>query len=115
MERSLEVTEKTAERGSSNVLSFAVMVGLMTFFITGQLPGGLTSVQGYLVGFCAVIFLYVALAVMESRRSQPRESYKTHLNSPAGVSITQTENENGVTIQIHVNKSVALSRGTDNG
>jgi hypothetical protein len=75
MERTLEITEKQVERGSSNILSLAVVVGFITFLVTGDLPGGLTSVQGYFVGFFAVIFLYVSLAVMEKRRSQPHISH----------------------------------------
>lgn len=112
MERTLEITERPAARESSNILSLAVVVGFITFLVTGDLPGGLTSVQGYFVGFFAVIFLYVSLAVLESRRSQPPASRTFHLNAPSDISITQTENEKGVTIQIYVSKASVLSQGT---
>jgi len=111
MERSLGITEKPVEGGSSNILSLAVAVGFITFLLTGDLPGGLTSVQGYFVGFFVVIFLYVSLAVLESSRSQPRTSRILHLNAPSDISITQTENEKGVTIQIYVSKASVLSQG----
>ncbi len=114
MERSLEVTEKTAERGSSNIFSLAVTVGFITFLITGDLPGGLTGVQGFFAGFFAIMFLYVVLAVLQSRRSEHYELSKTHLNAPANISITQTESENGVTIQIYVSKGAVMSRAMDN-
>jgi hypothetical protein len=110
MERLSKTTEKSAEHGPSNVFSLAMVVGLMSFFVAGDLPGGLTSVQGFLVGFCAVMFLYAALVVLESRGSRLPEPYKTHLNTPA-VSIEKTENENGVTIQIYVSMRPALSPG----
>jgi hypothetical protein len=71
MERLSETTVKSAKHGPSNVFSLAMVVGLMSFFVAGDLPGGLTSVQGFLVGFFAVMFLYVVLAVLQSRRSQP--------------------------------------------
>jgi hypothetical protein len=114
MERSLEITENTAERGSSNIFSLAVTVGFITFLITGDLPGGLTGTQGFFAGFFAVMFLYVALTVLQSRRSEHYELSKIRLNAPANISITQTENEKGVTIQIYVSKASVLSQGMGN-
>jgi hypothetical protein len=115
MERTLEITEKPATRESSNILSLAVAMGFITFLLTGDLPGGLTSVQGYLVGFFAVIFPYVSLALIESRRSQSRTSRTLRLNAPSDISITQTENEKGVAIQIYVSKASirSYSQGVD--
>ncbi len=101
----------SAERGSGNVFSLAFTVGFFCFLLTGAIPGGLSDWAGFLLGFFSVLLLYVLLAVVESYgQRQAAAVQQLQMRAPAGVSITQTESENGVTIQIFVSKPLAPSR-----
>ena len=108
MERPVKDIHHQPERGPSNVLAFAVMVGFFCFLVAGASPGGLNDVEGFLTGFLSVIFLHVFMAMLEGRAQRWTATHQLH--TQAGVSITQTENENGVTIQIFVSKPLAEPR-----
>lgn len=113
MKMSQPVKEKDVEQESS-ILSLATAVGLIGFFIVDGLPGGLTSVQGFFIGFFATLFLYFVLAVLDSRQSRLPNLHRIPVSTPADISITQTESENGITIQIFMGRNSPQSRETDN-
>ncbi len=69
MKKSRTITKVRSERNSSNVFPLAVAVGLMAFFITGEVAGGVTAVQGFFVGMLAVLFLYVLAGMLDSHRA----------------------------------------------
>ena len=113
MEKLIE--KKDSPRNSASLFPFAVVVGLMVFFVTSEEPGGLTGVQGFFLGLFAVIFLFVMLGMAEVILKHQRQTLavaKTYLSVPGNMSITQQESEEGLTIQIHVPKQASLQRAT---
>jgi len=116
MEKIHESLEKQVQVVSErNVFSLAVTVGFLVFLVTGDLDGGLTAMQGFFAGFFAIFSIYVAACVLGNRSTRFFGQRKIYLNIPGNVSVTQAESENGVTIQIHVNKTQALNREAGNG
>ncbi|MGH9799904.1 MAG: hypothetical protein ACRD82_06020 [Blastocatellia bacterium] len=114
MERTSKTDQKNAETGSSNVFSLAMVAGFICFLLADDLPGGFTSVQGFFIGFFAVICLQFILVVLQSRHSRLTELGKMQVNVPADVSITQTENNEGLTIQIFVGRKQMAGGGSNN-
>jgi hypothetical protein len=81
-------------------------IGLIAFFVTEELTGGLTGMQGFFAGFIVVIIVYFVLGVLESRRVPQTDSRIAGLSSSGNISITQTESDNGVAIHIYVNGGI---------
>ena len=101
----IEQIEPPSERRLSNVFSLAVTVGFLVFLVANDLKGGLTAVQGFFVGFLAVFSIYIVACLLESHSARSSGERKIYLSVPGNASITQAESENGVTIQIHLNKN----------
>jgi hypothetical protein len=102
MEQLREHIELTKESSSSNGFTLAITVGFLTFLVAGELPGGLTAVQGFFVGFLATMFLLVLLGLLALRQPRWRVPEETRSIAPGDVSVRQMETENGVIIQIRV-------------
>ena len=54
------------------ILPLAITVGLLVFFLTGEMQGGLTGIQGFFVGFGAV-FAFSLIVVLLARDRSERE------------------------------------------
>jgi hypothetical protein len=113
MAKPIEEIKKDSQQRTPGILPFAVVVGLLVFFVTSAEAGGLSGVQGFFVGLFAVIFLFVMVGVvgvfLESRR-HTLEASQTSLHGLGKMSVTQQESEEGLTIQIYVPKQAALKR-----
>lgn len=83
----------TRQKNRTTILPLAVTVGLLVFFVTVEMPGGLTGLQGFFVGFGAVFALIFLLALL-SRRRPP-----TQLED---VTIAETDEE--ITIRIRLDQ-----------
>ena len=62
--------EEHSEPRRSNILSLAMAIGLIILFLTSEIPGGLTGIQGFFVGFFSVILLFVVAAILEEYKRQ---------------------------------------------
>jgi hypothetical protein len=107
MEKRDQEIEVPSESRRSGVLSLAMAVGLIALFLTSEIPGGLTGIQGFFVGFLCVIILFVLAAILDEYKKKSPEQQKTSLSSLGDVSITQKDGQDVITIQIYVNKSSA--------
>lgn len=111
--RKEELRERAAGR-TSNVFSLAVAVGLITFFITGEWAGGLTGMQGFFVGLSVIVFLFIiSQAFSKYKARSPKQS----LHSPIGsenVSVSHSESEGRIIINVYVNKDLVGSHEVDN-
>lgn len=113
MERPTEKVKKDSQQITPTIFPLAIVVGLIVFFITSEEPGGLTGVQGFFMGFSAVILLFVVVGILgmflESRR-QKLEVSQISFRMPGNMFVTQQENEEGLTIHIHVPKQASVKR-----
>ena len=82
------------------VLPFAVAVGLMLFFLADAVGGGLTGVQGFLMGVLGVIALFLLAGAL----AKHRERKKTGIHSSVRKDVTVERSENGdeITVRIHL-------------
>ena len=106
--------EATADKKkTNNVFALAMTVGFFSFLLAGNSAGGLSSTQGFFLGFVVVMLCYAILVVLASRQQEQKQFSSFRLRIPKGASITQTENENGVTIQVLANSAAVMSAGKD--
>ena len=56
------------QQNASSILPFAMAVGLIVFFITGDLDGGFSDVRGFFIGVGTVIILKVLVVSSEAWR-----------------------------------------------
>jgi hypothetical protein len=99
-----ENIEKKSGNNSSNIVPFAMSVGLITSFITRDMSGGLTGVQGFFVGVFAVFFLLVLAEIIDKYQFRKSEQNQIQLNIPEDMFITRAENEEGTTIKLFLSK-----------
>lgn len=106
MESPTASTRKSLETGRSNILAFAVTVGLLIFFVTGELDGGLTGFQGFFVGATSVILLFVLLGLVESLQKKSVAVRKESVRLPGHLLVTQSESKGGISIEIHLGREL---------
>ena len=101
------------KKNNNNVVALAITVGFFAFLYTGNAQGGLSGPQGFLFGIAVVMLCYVILVVLAARQQEQKNFSSLQLRIPKEASITQTETENGVTIQVFVSPTAAMSAGKD--
>ena len=106
----MEKPREDSKHSSSNVFSLAVTVGLIVFFITSAMAGGLTGVQGFFIGLFVVILLFVVLGMLEGHQTRASEQRKGQFSIPGNVSITQSESEKEVSIHIYISRKSVLDQ-----
>lgn len=97
-----------SESRPSNILSLAMVTGLIILFLTSETPGGLTGIQGFFVGFFSVILLFVVVAILQEYKRQLPEQHKISRSSLGDITIAQKEGQEVITIQIYMNKNRAV-------
>jgi hypothetical protein len=65
LRRSL-MEKEGSEHSASNVFALAVTIGLIVFFITSSMAGGLTGLQGFFIGVFVVILFFIVLGMPET-------------------------------------------------
>ena len=109
----MEKPQTTSKHSSSNALTYAMAVGMFTFFMTRWTPGGLSGVQGFFAGTLITLSVFIiaeALTHLKKTKQLKTSLEAARLTPPQlisnseKVSITQAESERGLTIQTHVAK-----------
>lgn len=107
------LAEHSAAR-TSNTLSLAVAIGLITFFVAEAWAGGLTGIQGFFIGLSAIVFIYIlSQAFGKDKGSAPEQSIQA-LSDSGVVPVSHSEGEGGIVITVYVNKNLVGSRKVDN-
>ena len=84
------------------IFSVSVVVGLLCMFAADALPGGLTALAGFFVGFGSAFASLLALGLMASRRaSAPPDGQAADLVTGLGQALASTTDA-GNALQLHV-------------
>lgn len=85
---------------SSSVLTLAVAVGMIVFFATDAVEGGLSGVQGFLMGVFGVLLFFLFAVILDRYRA--RKPTSETFETDRDVTVSRSDTGDDITIQIHV-------------
>ena len=113
----MKIDWKEEIKPTPKIFPLAVAIGMITFLLNVDNPGGMSGIFGFLSGFMATIVLYfsigVLLIIVEHYSNQRQySSIHPHTGASKSITIVPSIKDKVLTIQIHFDdnsKSIELS------
>lgn len=96
--------DERSESQRSNVLPLATTVGLLSLFLADAMPGGLTGIQGFFIGFGSVFGLFLVAVLLDGYRNLIPKASKQPSSVSGDITIAHEKTDKGISIHIYLNK-----------